>query len=149
MFQRSVSKIPSRLSCASFSCSNFARCLCHSSCKRSYVAGFRSSSGRKRRADFSDGPADADSGGALPATAAFELVASPSGAAAALTPETATVAPVAAINSLLLIIFLPPFWSHTELSWGTLLAHFGRRGKQGVRTAIGQDVLRKQTLEDC
>jgi len=73
------------------------------------VAGFKSSSGRKSREDFSVGAGDADSAGAPPATVAFELAASLSGAAAALTLETVTAAPVAAMNSRLLIILLPPF----------------------------------------
>src|SRR6266699_2992926 len=59
MFHRSVSKMPSWESCASFSCSNLARCLCHSSGKRSLVEGFKSSSGRKRREDLSAAPAAA------------------------------------------------------------------------------------------
>src|SRR5258705_1303030 len=113
MFPRSVSKIPSRESWPSFSCSNLARCLCHSSGRRSLVEGFKSSSGRKSREDFSAAPAVAEPGilGAAPAT----LV-------------TAAAAPVAAINSRLLIICFP-FLLLDMLLCGTLLTHFPSAGK--------------------
>src|SRR6266478_441704 len=124
MFHRSVSRIPSRPSWASFSCSSLARCLCHSRGKRSYVAGFKSPSGRKSREDFSAAPATADFGGAVPA-------ASDSGSAAAPTPDTVTAAPVAAINSRLLIIFPPLLMD--EVIWGTLLTHFSSARKCGVK----------------
>src|SRR6266478_2400526 len=117
MFHRSVSRIPSRESWASFSWSNLARCLCHSSGKRSLVEGFRSSSGRKSREDFSAAPAAAEPGilGAAPAT----LV-------------TAAAAPVAAINSRLLIICFP-FLLLDMLLCGTLLTHFPSAGKRGLK----------------
>src|SRR5882762_5370558 len=117
MFHRSVSKIPSRESCASFSCSNLARCLCHSRDKRSAVAVFKSSSGRKSRVDFSAAPAAVEPGilGAAPAT----LV-------------TAAAAPVAAINSRLLIILFP-FLLLDMLLCGTLLTHFPSAGKRGMK----------------
>src|SRR6266404_5000245 len=114
MFQRSVSKIPSWESCASFSCSNLARCLCHSSGKRSLVEGFKSSSGRKRREDFS-AAAERGSSEEEPAT----LV-------------TVTAAPVAAINSRLVIILFPFLLAETLLC-GTLLTHFPSAGKRGMK----------------
>src|SRR5882757_8530649 len=112
MFHRSVSRIPSRESWASFSCSNLARCLCHSSGKRSLVEGFRSSSGRKSREDFSAAPAVGEPGilGAAPAT----LV-------------TAAAAPVAAINSRLLIICFPFFALRHAFVWNALNTFSERR----------------------
>src|SRR6266403_2595339 len=115
MFHRSVSRIPSRESCASFSCSNLARCLCHSSGKRSLVEGFKSSSGRKRREDFSAAAAERGSSEEAPAT----LV-------------TVTAAPVAAINSrLVIILFLSLLLD--MLLCGTLLTHFPSAGKRGMK----------------
>src|SRR6267142_3476478 len=117
MFHRSVSKIPSWESWTSFSWSNLARCLCHSSGKRSLVEGFKSSSGRKSREDFSAAAAVAEPGilGAAPAT----LV-------------TVTAAPVAAINSRLVIILFPFLLAETLLC-GTLLTHFPSAGKRGMK----------------
>src|SRR6266404_2537859 len=117
MFHRSVSRIPSRESWASFSWSNLARCLCQSRDKRSAVACFKSSSGRKSREDFSTAAAVAEPGilGAAPAT----LV-------------TAAAAPVAAINSRLLIICFP-FLLLDMLLRGTLLTHFPSAGKRGMK----------------
>src|SRR5882672_11074608 len=113
MFHRSVSKMPSRESCASFSCSNLARCLCHSSGKRSTAAGFKSSSGRKSRVDFSAAPTAAELGtlGAAPVT----LV-------------TVTAAPVAAINSRLLIICFPFFALRHAFVWNAL-STFSKRAE--------------------
>src|SRR5882762_965586 len=116
MFHRSVSRIPSRESWASFSCSNLARCLCHSSGKRSLVEGFKSSSGRKRREDLSAAPA-AERGSSEDAPA---------------TLVTVTAAPVAAINSRLVTISVPLLLVETLLC-GTLLTHFPSAGKRGMK----------------
>src|SRR5882757_760835 len=128
MFHRSVSRIPSRESWASFSCSNLARCLCHSSGNRSLVEGFKSSSGRKSRVDFSAAPAVAEPGilGAAPAT----LV-------------TAAAAPVAAMNSRLLIICFP-FLLLDMLLCGTLLTHFPSAGKRGMKRWQRRYLLRME-----
>src|SRR6267378_857268 len=126
MFQRSVSKIPSWESCASFSCSNLARCLCHSSGKRSLVEGFKSSSGRKRREDFSAAAAERGSSEEAPAT----LV-------------TVTAAPVAAINSRLVIILFPFLLVETLLC-GTLLTHFPSAWKRGMKRWQGGYLLRTE-----
>src|SRR5882724_10124047 len=113
MFHRSVSRIASRESWASFSCSNLERCLCHSSGKRSTVAGFKSSSGRTSREDFSAAPAAAEPG---------ILEAAPA------TLVTAAAAPVAAINSRLLIILLPLFALRHAFVWNALNT-FSKRGE--------------------
>src|SRR5882724_4282844 len=125
MFHRSVSKMPSRESWASFSCSNLARCLCHSSGRRSLVEGFKSSSGRKSREDFS-AAAEPRILGAAPAT----LV-------------TAEAAPVAAINSRLLIICFP-FLLLDMLLCGTLLTHFPSAGKRGMKRWQRRYLLRME-----
>src|SRR6267154_717230 len=128
MFHRSVSKMPSRESWASFSWSNLARCLCQSRDKRSLVEGFKSSSERKSREDFSAAAAVAEPGilGAAPAT----LV-------------TAAAAPVAAINSRLLIICFP-FLLLDMVLCGTLLTHFPSAGKRGMKRWQRRYLLRME-----